>query len=74
MGWVWVTVGVITGLVIGMAALFDRRIRKHGHRVRRSGDVQGEIRERRREFRGLGRRDPRRRQYEDLGRPVQRER
>jgi hypothetical protein len=69
-----VTVGAIAGLVVGMAALADRRIRKQGHRVRRSGGVQREIRERRREFRGLGRRDPRRRQYEDLGRPVQRER
>jgi hypothetical protein len=74
MGWFWGIVGVIVALVIGGAALLDRRARKDGHRQRRSGDVQRTIRQRRREFRGFRSTDSRQRQYEDLGRPVQRER
>jgi hypothetical protein len=51
MGWFWASVGGALAVVLGIAAAFDRRARRHGHRLRRSGDMQADVRQNRRRSR-----------------------
>jgi hypothetical protein len=51
MVWVWSAVGIAVAAVLGLAAFFDRRARRRGHRFRSGGEMSASVRQNRREVR-----------------------
>lgn len=49
---VWIVVGAVVVVALGVAAFFDRRARARGSRTRASGDIAAAERDMRRSIRG----------------------
>jgi hypothetical protein len=54
MMWFWVVVGAVVAAGLVAMALFDRRARRRGHRLRNSSDMKSDIVEGKQDARAIG--------------------